>query len=159
MDPNTVQAFPLLGGLAPVPHDQLPALMARYRLYFHPVRYTSFGMALCEAMLLGLPVVALATTEIPTVIEDGRTGFMHTDPAVLVERMRDLLADPGLARLIGEAGQVVARDRFSIERFGRAWNAVLREAADRAAARPVGRAPFPRRRGTSGAGLSRIPVA
>ena len=94
-----------------------------------------------------------------TVIEDGRTGFMHTDPAVLVERMRDLLADPGLARLIGEAGQVVARDRFSIERFGRAWNAVLREAADRAAARPVGRAPFPRRRGTSGAGLSRIPVA
>jgi hypothetical protein len=122
---------PALGGLDPVPHEALPALMARYRLYFHPIRYTSFGMAVCEAMLIGLPVVALATTEMPTVIEDGISGFMATDPAVLVDRMRDLLADPGLARAIGRAGRTVARERFSIERFGRDWNRVLREAAGR----------------------------
>jgi len=124
---------PELGGLEPVPHEQLAALMARYRLYFHPIRYTSFGMAACEAMLVGLPVVALATTEMPTVLEDGVTGFMSTDPAVLVDRMRHLLADAELARRIGSAGREVARERFSIERFGRDWNRVLREAAGRAA--------------------------
>jgi Glycosyl transferases group 1 len=122
-----------LGGLEPVAHEDLAALMARYRLYFHPIRYTSFGMAACEAMLIGLPVVALATTEMPTVIDDGVSGFMSTDPAVLVDRMRDLLADPGLAREIGRAGRAVARQRFSIERFGRDWNSVLGEAAGRRA--------------------------
>src|SRR5690606_28354745 len=39
-----------LGGLGPVPRRELPALMARYRFYLHPVRYTSLAMALCEAM-------------------------------------------------------------------------------------------------------------
>ncbi|HEY3524291.1 MAG TPA: glycosyltransferase family 4 protein, partial [Candidatus Limnocylindrales bacterium] len=128
---------PLLGGLEPVPHEELGAVMARYRLYFHPIRYTSFGMAACEAMLIGLPVVALATTEMPTVIEDGVNGFASTDPAVLVERMRELLADPGLAREIGRAGQVSARERFSVERFGRDWNRVLHEAAGRNVAQPA----------------------
>ncbi|HEU4674181.1 MAG TPA: glycosyltransferase, partial [Candidatus Limnocylindrales bacterium] len=106
-------------------------VMARYRLYFHPIRYTSFGMAVCEAMLIGLPVVALATTEMPTVIEDGVNGFASTDPAVLVDRMRDLLADPALAREIGRTGQATARERFSVERFGRDWSGVLHEAAGR----------------------------
>jgi hypothetical protein len=128
---------PELGGLEPVPHEELAALMARYRLYFHPIRYTSFGMAACEAMLVGLPVVALATTEMPTVIDDGVTGFMSTDPAVLVDRMRDLLADPELARRIGRAGREVARERFSIERFGRDWNRLLHEAAGRTPGGPV----------------------
>jgi hypothetical protein len=124
---------PLLGGLEPVPHEQLASLMAAYRLYFHPVRYTSFGMAVCEAMLIGMPVVALATTEMTTVIEDGVNGFASTDPAVLVERARELLADLALAREIGRAGQALARDRFSVERFGRDWNRVLHEAAGRPA--------------------------
>jgi hypothetical protein len=124
---------PALGGLEPVPHEELPALMARYRLYFHPIRYTSFGMAVCEAMLVGMPIVALATTEMPTVIEDGVNGFTSTDPAVLVDRMRDLLADQRLARTIGAAGRETARDRFGVERFGRDWNRVLHEAAGRRA--------------------------
>ncbi len=122
---------PDLGGLQPVPHEELAGLMARYRLYFHPIRYTSFGMAVCEAMLIGMPVVALATTEMPTVIEDGISGFISTDPAVLVDRTRELLRDPDLARAIGRAGRAVARERFSIERFGRDWNRVLHEAAGR----------------------------
>jgi Glycosyl transferases group 1 len=120
---------PLLNGLEPVAHENLAALMARYRLYFHPIRYTSFGMAVCEAMLLGMPVVALATTEMPTVIDDGVNGFMSTDPAVLVDRMRLLLADAGLAREIGRRGRELALERFSVERFGRDWNRVLHEAA------------------------------
>jgi glycosyltransferase involved in cell wall biosynthesis len=122
---------PALGGLEPVAHEDLPAVMSRYRLYFHPIRYTSFGMAVCEAMLIGMPVVALATTEMPTVNEDGISGFLSTDPAVLVDRMRTLLADRELARAIGLAGQRIARERFSVERFGRDWNRVLHEAAGR----------------------------
>ena len=75
--------------------------MADYRFYFHPVRYTSLGLSLCEAMTVGVPVVGLATTELPTVIDDGVNGVIDTDPDRLVDAMRALLDDPALARRLG----------------------------------------------------------
>ncbi len=118
------------GGLGDVPRDRLSALMSRYRFYFHPVRYTSLAMALCEAMMVGLPVVALATTEIPTVIRDGESGFVDTSVERLIDAMRLLIADPGLARELGEQARRVAVERFSIARFARDWNRALQEVTD-----------------------------
>jgi hypothetical protein len=48
--------------------------------------------------------------------------------------MRALLADPRLARRVGEAGRVTAASRFSIHRFVRDWDRLLRDACG-----PVGR--------------------
>src|SRR5690606_4496385 len=45
-----------LGGLGDVPRDRLLALEPRYRFYFHPIRYTSLGLSVPEAVLPGLPV-------------------------------------------------------------------------------------------------------
>jgi hypothetical protein len=120
-----------LGGLGEVEHGDLPAFEARYRFYYHPVRWTSLGLSLIEAMHVGMPIVALATTEVPTLIVDGVSGITSTDPARLVEGMRELLRDPGLAAELGRAGQAVARERFSIERFGRDWTAALELVAGR----------------------------
>ncbi|HWP35644.1 MAG TPA: glycosyltransferase family 4 protein [Thermodesulfobacteriota bacterium] len=111
-----------LGGLGEVPHPRLPALMARYRFLFTPIRYTSLGLAVCEAMTLGLPVVGLATTELATVIENDRSGYVDTDPDRLVSRMRALLADPALARRLGEGARQRALERFGLERFLRDWD-------------------------------------
>jgi hypothetical protein len=116
-----------VGGLGEVPPPELPYVMAGYRFYFHPVRYTSLGLSLCEAMTVGLPVVGLATTELPDIIDDGVNGVVSTDPDRLVEAMRELLADPGLARELGDAGRRTARERFSIDRFVRDWDRLLRE--------------------------------
>jgi hypothetical protein len=115
-----------LGGLGEVPPPDLARFMAAYRFYFHPVRYTSLGLSLCEAMTVGVPVVGLATTELPTIIDDGLNGFADTDPQRLVAVMQALLADPGLARAIGDAGRATALDRFSIERFAHDWDGLLR---------------------------------
>ena len=111
-----------VGGLGEVPPPDLPGFVARYRFFFHPIRYTSLGLAACEAMMLGLPVVALATTEMATVIENGVAGWIDTDVARLVAHMRELLADPAEARRLGEGARRTARERFSIERFVRDWN-------------------------------------
>jgi len=116
-----------VGGLGEVPRDQLPAFSAPYRFFFHPVRYTSFGMAVCEAMLLGMPVVALATTEMPTVISDGRSGLTDTDPDALIDRAQALLDDHALAARLGAAGRDVARKRFSMERFTADWDRALHD--------------------------------
>jgi glycosyltransferase involved in cell wall biosynthesis len=115
-----------IGGEGEIENRRLPEAMAAYRFFFHPIRYTSLGLALIEAMMVGLPVVGLATTELPTVIQDGRNGFVATDVETLVWRMQALLADPGLARQLGEAGRATALERFGIDRFIADWQRALR---------------------------------
>jgi len=111
-----------VGGLGEVSHDRLPAFQVRYRFLFNPIRYTSLGLAICEAMMLGMPVVALATTEHATAIENGVSGYVDTDVGRLVERMRELLADRAEARRLGEGARRRALARFSLERFVGDWN-------------------------------------
>ena len=115
-----------VGGLGEVPPPDLPAFIARYRFFFHPIRYTSLGLAACEAMMVGLPVVALATTEMATVVENGVSGWIDTNVDRLVARMQELLADPAEARRLGEGARRTARQRFSIERFVRDWDRTFR---------------------------------
>jgi hypothetical protein len=110
-----------LGGLGDVPIGRLHAVVARYRFLFNPIRYTSLGLAVCEAMMLGVPIVALATTEYATVVENGVSGYADTDLNRLVEAMGALLADPTEARRLGEGARRRAQERFGIERFRREW--------------------------------------
>lgn len=117
------------GGLGEVPLTELPAFSARYRFFFHPIRYTSLGLALLEAMTAGLPIVGLATTELPTLIRHGENGFIATDEGELHAAMRALIEDRELARRIGQAGRATALERFGIKRFAADWSAVFREVA------------------------------
>jgi hypothetical protein len=130
-----------MGGLGEVFPPDLPGFVARYRLFFNPIRWTSLGLAVVEAMMVGLPVVGLATTELVTVILNGESGFLDTDPAKLVGPMRDLLADPGLARELGANARRFALARFGIDRFARDWERAFTEVMgrkpDRSAAVPV----------------------
>lgn len=116
-----------LGGLGEISHAELPAFMARYRFFFHPVRYTSFGLAVCEAMQLGVPIVALPVTDMPSVLQDGWSGCLASDTVRLMERMARLLADRDEARRIGERGRAVAETRFSLVRFTADWDRLLRK--------------------------------
>lgn len=119
------------GGLGEIQHDRLAAFASRYRFFFNPIRYTSLGLAVCEAMMLGMPVVALATTEMSTTIENGESGYVHNDLAWLIGRMNDLIRDPAQARRLGDGARRVAGQRFGIERFAHDWLAVFREVAGR----------------------------
>ncbi len=123
-----------LGGLGEVPPPELAAFVARYRFFFHPIRYTSLGLAACEAMTLGMPVVALATTEMVTVIENGISGWIDTDADRLTERMHELLADPSEARRLGEGARRTAQERFSIDRFVRDWDRAFADVTGRSVA-------------------------
>jgi glycosyltransferase involved in cell wall biosynthesis len=110
-----------LSGLGEVSPPKLAAFEARYRFFFNPIRYTSLGLAVIEAMTIGLPIVGLATTEMATAIENGVSGYVDTDPTRLIEPMRELLADPDEARRLGEGARRRALERFHIERFVRDW--------------------------------------
>ncbi|MCE7062162.1 glycosyltransferase family 4 protein [Dyadobacter sp. CY343] len=115
------------GGLGEVLNPQLPEFISHYRFFFNPIRYTSFGLAVCEAMMTGMPVVALATTEYVTVIENGRSGFIDTNIEKLIENMNTLIADPFLAQKMGQQAKQVALEKFDIRRFASDWETVFRE--------------------------------
>jgi glycosyltransferase involved in cell wall biosynthesis len=113
------------GGLGDVPYRDLHRRVGEYRFLFSPMRYTSLPLAVVEAMTIGMPVVALATTELPGVIVDGVNGFISCDPERLVAAMGALLEDRALAGRVGAAARETARERFGMERFVSDWNAAF----------------------------------
>jgi glycosyltransferase involved in cell wall biosynthesis len=116
------------GGFGDMPQAEVHERMKAYRFYFNPIRHTSLPLSVLEAMEIGLPVVALATTELVTVIKDGENGFIDTNVDRLIHRMHRLLADPEEARRIGEAGRRTIRERFGLGRFVANWEAAFEQA-------------------------------
>jgi glycosyltransferase involved in cell wall biosynthesis len=110
------------GGFGEVSHEELPAFLAKYRFFFNPIRYTSLGLSVCEAMTIGLPVVGLATTEMVTAVENGKTGYVETDIDKLIERMRHLIDNPGHAVELSQNARNYASGRFNITRFSDDWH-------------------------------------
>jgi glycosyltransferase involved in cell wall biosynthesis len=113
------------GGIREVKHRDLFAFESHFRFFFNPIRYSSMPLSLCEAMMIGMPVIALATTEIPTVIKNGVNGFCDTRLDVLIGHMEELLRDHELAVELGKNARKCALERFNIQRFVNDWNTAL----------------------------------
>jgi len=116
-----------LGGIGEVPPPELALFEARYRFFLNPIRYTSLGLAVIEAMLLGMPILGLATTEMVTTIENGVSGYLETDPLKLIPYMEELLRDPTEARRLGDNARRYAEERFAIDRFVKDWHRALQD--------------------------------
>ncbi|KIO77465.1 transferase [Pedobacter lusitanus] len=114
-------------GIGEVLHPELPAFISRYRFFFNPIRYTSLGLAVCEAMMVGLPIVGMATTEMAVTIKNGHSGFVHTDIDYLIRQMKYLIDNPESAAEMGENARRTALDRFNINRFTSAWEDLFRQ--------------------------------
>ena len=117
-----------IGGIEDVPQHRLHDEMARRRVYLHPIRWTSLGLSLIEAMHLGMPVVALATTEAPEA-GPAEAGVISTRIDTLAGAARDFLADPDRAREAGRAARAAALERYGLERFLADWDDLLTEVA------------------------------
>ncbi|HET8523301.1 MAG TPA: glycosyltransferase [Thermomicrobiales bacterium] len=120
-----------IGGRPSMLYRDLHRFTSRYRFLFSPMRYTSLPLAVVEAMTIGMPVVALATTELPTVIENEVTGYISCEPDELIARMKQLLRDPALARRLGANAREVALARFGLDRFARDWGDAFEDVVDR----------------------------
>ncbi len=119
-----------LGGIEDLPQDELHSEMARRRVYVHPVRWTSLGLSLLEAMHLGMPVVALGTTEVSEAVP-AAAGAVSTRVDVLTEATRRLVADPDEARERGRLARAAALERYGLERFLADWDDLLEEVTAR----------------------------
>jgi glycosyltransferase involved in cell wall biosynthesis len=116
-----------VGGLGEVNNRQLFAFTAKYRFFFNPIRYTSLGLSVCEAMMAGVPIVGLATTEMAVTVKNDFSGYVHTDIDFLIEKMKMLLENPEKAKQLGQGAQQAANEKFNIERFKKDWLQIFRQ--------------------------------
>lgn len=114
-------------GIGERSHTELFSFMKEYRFFFNPIRYTSLGLAVCEAMMIGLPILGLATTEMVTAIRNGVNGYVETDRFALYRHMSRLLGDPDEALFLSRGARKLAHERFNIERFKRNWDKTLHD--------------------------------
>lgn len=109
-----------------VPQDRMHDELARRRVYVHPIRWTSLGLSLIEALHLGMPVVALGTTEAFEAVPP-EAGVVSTDVGRLVRATRELIADPARARAHGDKARAAALSRYGLRRFLSDWDRLLEE--------------------------------
>lgn len=108
------------------PQAQLHRELARRRVYLHPYRWTSLGLTLLEAMAIGMPVVALATTEAVAAVPP-EAGVLSTDVDTLVAAAHRLAADPDAAARMGTAAREATLARYGLARFLGDWDRLLEE--------------------------------
>jgi len=109
-----------------LPQHAMHAELAHRRVYVHPLRWTSLGLALIEAMLLGAPVVAVASTEATEAVP-ADAGVVSTRLDVLVDAVRRFVADPEWTLHTGKQARAAALSRYNLPRFLADWDRTLRE--------------------------------
>jgi glycosyltransferase involved in cell wall biosynthesis len=99
-------------------HD-IPCLMAASDLSVLPSHEEGFSNVILESMAAGLPIVATNVGGNSEAVVDGVTGWLVPPgrPAVMAEKIIDLLQDPRKARSWGKQGRARVKKKFTIERM------------------------------------------
>ena len=89
-------------------------------------------VAVMEAQLSGLPVVATRHAGIPEVVLENQTGLLvdEGDESAMAQAMSLLLLDPDLASRLGDGGRRRIKERFTIEHHLRQVEQLLRQVID-----------------------------
>jgi hypothetical protein len=117
-----------LGGVEDPPQSVFHDELVERRVYLHPIRWTSLGLTLLEAMHLGMPVVALGTTEVAEAVP-ASAGVVSNDVSKLEAALRRLVRDPDEARELGLGARRAALERYGLARFLADWDDLLAEVA------------------------------
>lgn len=126
------------GGL--LKNDEQIAVMRESRAYlYHGTYPASYTLSLIEAMMLGIPIVAVgpkngnslemfpeqSTYEVPSIIQHGISGYVSDDPEQLKHHLNTLLADHKLARSISAFGRARAIELFGKAKIKQEWKEFL----------------------------------
>ncbi len=110
-------------------YAELAACYSACEIFALPSRGEGFGLVYLEAMARGKPVIGGAHGGAPEVIEDGVTGYLvpHGDAAQLATSIETLLADPAMAKKMGERGRQRVEREFRFSVFAKSLKKILRE--------------------------------
>jgi glycosyltransferase involved in cell wall biosynthesis len=105
--------------LGRVARSGMAELYAAHDVLLEPARANAGGVTLTDATASGLPVVATRTGGVPTIVEDGVTGFLldADDPVPEAVAALRRLAEPDVWRAMSAAGVRRGTDVLSWERW------------------------------------------
>lgn len=88
-------------------HRDMPDLLAGYGFFVAPSRVEAQGVAMCEAMACGLPVVATHVGGIPEFVDDGVEGILvpPEDPEALGAAVVRLVSDADRFAVMSKAAR------------------------------------------------------
>ena len=92
---------------------QLRDALLESTMYFHPSYTENSPNSVCEAQILGVPVVASRVGDTDSLVEHGKTGFLYpvTDPYIAAYYIMYLVDNPDVNIAIGKAAKQVATAR------------------------------------------------
>lgn len=98
-----------------IPNNDMPAYLAAADAAVLPSLAEATSVAGLEAMATGVPLIGTRVGGIPTILADGRNGYLVPpgSPGALAEAAVKLLRDEGLRREMGRRGRLMAERRFS----------------------------------------------
>lgn len=90
--------------------------MIKFDIYVQPSLSESFGLAIIQAMSLGLPIVATNTGGIPEVVTTGKSGLLveAKNPRALAEAILTLMRDKTKAKEMGKLAAEDAKMKFNL---------------------------------------------
>lgn len=100
-------------------HGELPGverdtLVSRSWVYVQPSRYEGFGLAMAEAMALGIPVVGCRSGAVPEVVGSGGVIVDEISPHAVADGIIGLLSARDNLRVLGESARQEAT-RFAFD--------------------------------------------
>ena len=98
-------------------------------VFVQPARFEGFPLAILEAMVAELPVVATDVGSVADAVVDGLTGTLvpPEDPAALAGAIAPLLDDPHRRAEIGRQARARVLEQFTAERMAAAYESLYRE--------------------------------
>jgi glycosyltransferase involved in cell wall biosynthesis len=108
--------------------DNIQEALLNADLFIFPSRYEGFPNALCEAMAVGLPVIASNCSGVLDIVRDGIDGrlFPIGDTEALTKITLELLDDPVQCKQLGQRAKEVST-RFSPAGIFALWDTLLKE--------------------------------
>jgi glycosyltransferase involved in cell wall biosynthesis len=99
--------------------SDMPSVYASLDVMVSSSRQEGLPIAMLEGMASGLPLVATAVGEVPTVVVDGQTGLLvpAEDVDSLTEGILSLLRDPEMRVRLGAAAKQRVEDEYSAARM------------------------------------------
>lgn len=105
--------------------QELISEYARHRFYLNTSILSPVPLSLLEAMACGCPAVSTAKQQIPSIIMNGKNGFISNDIGELIESCRFLINNKESAREMGEAGRKTIIEKFGMPAFIANWNKIF----------------------------------
>jgi glycosyltransferase involved in cell wall biosynthesis len=102
--------------LGEVAYDALPEVYRDAAIFCLPSWWEAAPLTVMEAASAGLPVVATRVGDLPSMVDDGATGFLvpPQDPDALATSIAKLVDDPELRRAMGARAAEIAERRFDL---------------------------------------------